>query len=272
MTTEDTIPTAEPGPRLGRGTGGQARARETRRRVLVAAATQFDALGYQGASMNTVAAHAGVTKGALYFHFPTKRALAEAVIAERNITWTAMVAQVTAHELDPLQTILAIADAVAVCLCSDPLVRGGNRLFNDPCLQGGRIAEITAEQFHAAHIALLAHLTDAAHAGLLRPGINHDARVRLARGVIATFNGHHLICQFTHTGGSGPTVLNELWERVTEMWLDLLPLIATEDWLAHFNRDDWAHRPKPPSPGPADPATARLRHGRVISGPSHESQ
>ena len=82
--------------------------------------------------MSVIAAHAGVTKGAMYFHFPTKHALAEAVIAERNTSWTAMVAEATARGLDPVRTIIAFTHAAALCMSRDPRVRGGNRLLNDP--------------------------------------------------------------------------------------------------------------------------------------------
>lgn len=245
MTTEDTALPLERRDPGGPGRAEQARSRETHRRLLVAAAVQFDALGYQGASMNTIAAQAGVTKGAMYFHFPNKHALAEAVISERNISWSAMVAEETARGLDPVRKILAITDAGVVYLSSDPLVRGGNRLLNDPLLRSGDIAEIAAEQFNAAQAALLAHLTEAAQAGLLRPCVSDDALARLARGVIATITGHHLMCQLTHTE-TGPSIRAELWRRVTEMWQDLLPLIAAQDWLEHWNHDDWAHRPQPP--------------------------
>ncbi|MFD8655358.1 TetR family transcriptional regulator, partial [Streptomyces mirabilis] len=57
----------------------QERAVRTRRLILDAAASVFDERGYEAATIGEVLARAGVTKGALYFHFPSKRALAEGV-------------------------------------------------------------------------------------------------------------------------------------------------------------------------------------------------
>jgi AcrR family transcriptional regulator len=56
---------------------------ETRRRVLDVAAEAFQSRGYHATAMHDIMRDAGVTGGALYHHFPTKKALALAVIRER---------------------------------------------------------------------------------------------------------------------------------------------------------------------------------------------
>jgi AcrR family transcriptional regulator len=61
------------------------RAREpgvTRAKLLKAAFEEIYRRGYQAASLDTILAQAGVTKGALYHHFPDKAALGYAVIDE----------------------------------------------------------------------------------------------------------------------------------------------------------------------------------------------
>lgn len=54
-----------------------------RRRVLDVAAAAFQQAGYHATGMHDLMRQAGITGGALYHHFPTKKALALAVIAER---------------------------------------------------------------------------------------------------------------------------------------------------------------------------------------------
>lgn len=54
-----------------------------RRRVLDFAAEAFQAGGYHATSMHDVVRGAAITGGALYHHFPSKKALGLAVIAER---------------------------------------------------------------------------------------------------------------------------------------------------------------------------------------------
>lgn len=54
----------------------------TRERLLQAAFEEIYRRGFQGASLDTILAQAGVTKGALYHHFPDKAALGYAVVDE----------------------------------------------------------------------------------------------------------------------------------------------------------------------------------------------
>jgi AcrR family transcriptional regulator len=54
-----------------------------RSRVLDTAAAEFQLRGYCATSIHDIARMAGVTSGALHHHFPTKKALALAVIRER---------------------------------------------------------------------------------------------------------------------------------------------------------------------------------------------
>jgi TetR/AcrR family transcriptional repressor of nem operon len=54
----------------------------TRKRLLTAAFEEIYRRGFQAASLDTILAQAGVTKGALYHHFPDKAALGLAVVNE----------------------------------------------------------------------------------------------------------------------------------------------------------------------------------------------
>jgi TetR/AcrR family transcriptional regulator, transcriptional repressor for nem operon len=64
---------------------GAARLRDserTRERLLQAASREIYRSGFQSASLDTILAVAGVTKGALYYHFDSKEALGHAVVEE----------------------------------------------------------------------------------------------------------------------------------------------------------------------------------------------
>src|SRR5271156_2611915 len=54
----------------------------TRERLLQAASREIYRSGFQSASLDTILAVAGVTKGALYYHFDSKEALGYAVVDE----------------------------------------------------------------------------------------------------------------------------------------------------------------------------------------------
>ncbi len=58
------------------------RAEETRRRILEAAREAFASQGYQATGVAEICQRAGVTKGAFFYHFPTKQALFLALLEE----------------------------------------------------------------------------------------------------------------------------------------------------------------------------------------------
>jgi AcrR family transcriptional regulator len=66
----------EPAARVGRDKAA------TRERILQAAIEVFGERGYQAASMDEIARRAGSSKGGVYFHFPNKQAIFEALISE----------------------------------------------------------------------------------------------------------------------------------------------------------------------------------------------
>lgn len=61
----------------------QERAIRTRQVILEAAGAVFDEHGYAATTISMVLERAAVTKGALYFHFPSKESLAQAVLDEQ---------------------------------------------------------------------------------------------------------------------------------------------------------------------------------------------
>jgi AcrR family transcriptional regulator len=61
-----------------------SRGEETRRRILAAARRVFAAQGYTGASLDEVAADAGLTKGAIYWYFASKSEVLLALVEERR--------------------------------------------------------------------------------------------------------------------------------------------------------------------------------------------
>lgn len=209
----------------------QGRARATRQTLLVAAATRFAEVGYHGTSLSEVIAASKVTKGALYFHFTSKQALADAVVAEMVARWREMVAEVKARGLDPLWSLLAQTDEVVVRKIEDPIARGGIQLLTDP----GVVCAGAAMHYVYGEAAAKEQLTAAAEGGLLRPGVDPT---RIARVVVSMITGANLLCDLFRGD-------NHLWDAVTELWQGLLPAIATDPWLERWHAADWPRRPMP---------------------------
>ncbi|MGA6983640.1 MAG: TetR family transcriptional regulator C-terminal domain-containing protein [Candidatus Sulfotelmatobacter sp.] len=113
-------------PRRG---GAAARDPErTRERLLQAAFREVYRSGFRGAALDAILAAAGVTKGALYYHFGSKEALGYAIVEEiiapdNRDQW------VRPLEIgkDPVNTLISIVQGLSV---QPEVVRGGCPLIN----------------------------------------------------------------------------------------------------------------------------------------------
>jgi AcrR family transcriptional regulator len=82
--TRTTAQKRKPGTRLdGRTRAARARGREARSELLNAALRVFARRGYSQARVDEIAAEAGYSKGALYWHFASKEELLDALLEER---------------------------------------------------------------------------------------------------------------------------------------------------------------------------------------------
>jgi AcrR family transcriptional regulator len=108
----------------------QDRAVRTRQTILSAAAKVFEERGYQASTISEILNAAGVTKGALYFHFPSKDHLAQGVLAEQDQRGP------VADRPCKVQQLVDTMVLHAYRLQSDPMVRAGVRLSLDQRAQG----------------------------------------------------------------------------------------------------------------------------------------
>lgn len=82
---------------------------KTRETILAAAFEEIHAQGFRSASIDNILRRTGVTKGALYHHFPNKAALGYAVVDDVIRPWAEeMMAPLSDPDLDPLTTLLRI--------------------------------------------------------------------------------------------------------------------------------------------------------------------
>lgn len=106
-----------------------ARADTTRLQILRAASRQFARKPYSLVSLDDILADAEVTKGAMYFHFRSKYALASAIIEHRGVVARAAVDQLLAQKLSGLETLIDISYLVAIEDIGDETARAGLNLL-----------------------------------------------------------------------------------------------------------------------------------------------
>lgn len=195
----------------------QDRAIKTRDEILLAAATVFDERGYRGASMREIMKRAGVTLGAVYFHFENKEALAQAVM---NAQPKSIVPRLGSRGLQRLVDLTLVwSNQLQV----DPLLRAGVRLTNEqndfglhdatPYREWAQIMESCLQSAHDDG-ELQAHL---------------DPR-RVADFVVAACTGMQMYSQVV----SGRA---DLTDRTIAMWQFLLPSLTSPEHAAEISAD-----------------------------------
>ncbi|MEV5432938.1 ScbR family autoregulator-binding transcription factor [Streptomyces sp. NPDC052701] len=192
----------------------QERAIRTRRTILEAAAAVFDERGYTSATIGEILERAGVTKGALYFHFASKEELAIGVFEEQ-----------LAISLPPqpsrLQELVDSGLVLARRLRSEALVRASVGLALD---QGAMDLDRTpAFQMWIDRNAQL--LSGAKAQGELLPHVDVAETAELLAG---SFSGVQLLSQLR-------CQRQDLERRVTVLFEHLLPSIAVPAVLARLD-------------------------------------
>ncbi|MFI6845871.1 TetR/AcrR family transcriptional regulator [Kitasatospora sp. NBC_00085] len=178
----------------------QERAGRTRQAVLLAAADTFAEAGFESASLVDISRRAGVSKGALYFHFVSKQALADGVraAAAREIGSAALRARRGAGPA--VQGLIDFSHELARLLREDVVVRAGVQLA-----QGARGGAGAAWQSLTAAFRRL--LDRAADAGELRPGVDG----RQAAELLTTLAAGLVLLAPEDTGRLRPEALHTLW-------------------------------------------------------------
>lgn len=183
----------------------QERARRTRRAILVAAAEAFAEHGYLATTTSDIAARAGVTKGALAFHFPAKAGVAAAIVEECYEQWPAVVARALPRHERVVDVIGEVLARVAAQIREDPIVRATVRLQAERSL--------IAESVRAPYVEWIAAFTtlfgDAVERGEVRAGLDPAA---LARVTVGAFQG------VQHVSGA-LAGHEDVAQRVAEWWV-----------------------------------------------------
>ncbi len=109
----------------------QERAARTRRSLIEAASEVFAEAGFAPASLGAISARAGVSNGALHFHFANKNMLAEAVEAQAAETVARITGAARERQGDSLQAVVDATHDLMDTLARDTVVRAGFQLAAD---------------------------------------------------------------------------------------------------------------------------------------------
>lgn len=192
----------------------QERARITREKILQAAADVIRRVGFERATLGDITEAAGVTKGALYFHFVSKEDIAHALIDEQHRVSRESAAAILAKGGTPAELMMRLCMDLSLRLMDDPMVRAGIRLTTD-----SSTFETPLIDPYLDWMATFESLcSEAIAAGELTTAVTP---AQFARVLIPSFTGIQLVSEtFTERA--------DLPERIHELWIVLLNATAAE--------------------------------------------
>lgn len=195
----------------------QARARETRAAIIRGAAVAFQKRGYGSTSLSDVSAAAGVTKGALYFHFDSKEALALAIIDAQHEASRTIGRKLLDDNVPGLHAILIMSIELAKQLHDDPVVSAGVRLTIDAVNFRAPVRRPYLDWMVACEEFLRRGISE----GDIVPSVDVSAA---AHFIISAFTGVQIVSDVL-------TGREDIEQRLVEMWAVILPaLVPAERW------------------------------------------
>ncbi|MEU8513134.1 ScbR family autoregulator-binding transcription factor [Kitasatospora sp. NPDC048722] len=196
----------------------QERAGRTRQAVLLAAASTFADVGFESASLVDISRRAGVSKGALYFHFVSKQALADGVRAAAGREIGSAALRALRAGGPAVQDLVDLSHELARLLREDVVVRAGVQLgraghgprreHGDPSGSGAAWRSFTAVVHRL--------LGRAAEAGELRPGIDRWAAAEL----LTTLAAGLVLLAAEDTARLGPEAVRGTWAAALPALVD----------------------------------------------------
>lgn len=135
----------------------QRRAIRTRDEIVAIAARAFDARGYAAASMSAIVSESYLSKGSIYFHFPSKESIARYLVAGWIGAVERSIVEAAGARVSRIEQLRVVCADLTERVGSDVALRSGMKLTIDPALGDGSafsrwvaLAEVLIESAVAA--------------------------------------------------------------------------------------------------------------------------
>ncbi|MDX1466886.1 MAG: TetR family transcriptional regulator [Halomonas sp.] len=164
----------------------KAEAEATREALLVAAEEVFFDNGVARTSLEQIARHAGLTRGAVYWHFKNKADLFRAMLDRVRMPFEELVAEAGASHDSPLETV-RLGFQLSLLRLEQPRHRRVLAILIHRCEFFGDIdpCAIQTEMAGECLDALSGYFADAHRLGLLKEGLDPQVATRLVQAILS---------------------------------------------------------------------------------------
>lgn len=198
----------------------QARSEATRRRIITAALQVFSEIGYAAAGLGAIVERADMTKGALYYHFASKEALATAIIEEGGDRLFSAFRNVTASSSPALEKMLHGSFVAVDVYHNDGLARGAVQLMRAL----GEFNTAAARVYGGWLDEMSARAAAAVEEGDLKPDLDPRS---VGETLVGAVLGAELLAAATSSQA-------DMVRRIAQVWEVLLPAVVTDAALPYF--------------------------------------
>jgi TetR/AcrR family transcriptional regulator, transcriptional repressor for nem operon len=200
---------------------GYGRTDGTRQQIMRAASRAFGQRPFNLVSLDDIVARAGLSKGAMYFHFQSKHALAMAVLDEQSAIIRAAFTERINHQLSGLESLIEATYFLALQDVHSPGIRAGLHLLE----QMGRTDGVQAKIFTQWSPAITAMIQRGIADGDIIDGTDPD---RVCRLIISIYMGLRQTADL-----DAP---QEFFTHVESAWMLIMPGFTHADRLGYFVR------------------------------------
>lgn len=200
----------------------QARAEVTRQKILDAAVDLFSEVGYASTGLGEIIERAEITKGALYYHFDSREALAAAIIEDATDRVIGVFREIAQSSSPAMENMIHGSFVVLGMIADDKPARIGRQLARAL----GQFSVAGADTYVNWTTVMSAQSRRASAEGDLLPGLDADV---VGETIIATLLGIEQLSTAISHG-------KDMIARLTHSWELLLPGIVNEASLQYFQQ------------------------------------
>ncbi len=200
---------------------GPATKETTRQQIILAAAHQFARKSYSLVSLDDILDAAQLTKGAMYFHFRSKQALALAIIDEFKARTRTALEELLGRKLSGLETIIDASYLFAYQAIVDSVARSVMHLVESVGRTDGLVIKL-ADEWSLFYTRLLRR---AVNEGDVVP--TQDPEV-IGRLLASLYAGVRQV--------SDPDKPDEFLGNLRDVWLLVLPGLVPQGRTAYFDQ------------------------------------
>lgn len=187
---------------------------------MTSAVQLFNEIGYSATGLGDIIERAEMTKGALYYHFESKEALATAIIEEGSAHLLTAFNKIRDSSAPALERIIHGLFVVADLFANDEVARSGVQLLR----AFGEFNDAAARTYTFWLDEMTQRVEEAIDDGDLRADLDPNT---VGETIVGTMLGAELLSSATASG-------TDVLQRLGRIWQVLLPAIVADESLGYF--------------------------------------